>query len=461
MNKKIYTSKITCLLCTACFAVTAIQAQSVLKVQSGAVIATTGGAVITLNNMDLNNDGTISQSTGQGSFLFNGNANSTISGTASPLFDILQIAKTGSAKLTLQRGIQIGSGITFTSGIINLNNQNILLQPAALLNGESETSHITGTNGGYVQITKTLNAPTLVNAGNLGAVITSTQNLGSTIIRRGHVSQTNASGAGNSIFRYYDIIPTNNASLNAGLRLKYLDAELNGLDENSLVLLKSTDNTHWTSQGFDSRNTTTNYVEKAGLADFSRWTLSTPANVLPLLWSSFNTQCITGATRISWKTQQEQNTVSFAVRRSTDGITWTDIGSVPAAGNSQTTLSYSYTDPQSPAGTGYYQLLQRDIDGHQTYSPVLMSQCGQPESIKVYPNPVQNTCWVSIQSETSQAINLRVYDSRGALLKQQAVNIQAGNNQFALSLNSFIPGSYSLVVTMSDGKVKAIPLQKN
>ena len=460
MNLKIYTIKITCLLCTACFAVTAIQAQTVMKVQSGVVIATTGGAVIMLNNMDLNNDGTISQSTGQGSFLFNGNTNSTISGTSSPLFDILQIAKTGTARLTLQQGIQIGSRITFTSGIINLNSQNILLQPAAFLNGESETSHITGTSGGYVQITNTLNAPSAVDAGNLGAVITSTQNLGSTIIRRGHVSQTNANGGGNSILRYYDIIPTNNTSLNAGLQLRYLNAELNGLDENSLVLYKSTDNTHWTSQGFDSRDVTSNYVAKAGLADFSRWTLSSPANALPLLWSSFNTQCITGATRISWKTQQEQNTASFVVRRSTDGITWTDIGSVPAAGNSQTTLSYTYTDQQSPAGTGYYQLLQRDIDDRQTYSPVLITQCRQPESIKVYPNPVQNTCWVNIQSETSQVINLRVYDSRGALLKQQATEIQAGNNQFALSLNNFTPGSYSLVVTRSDGKVKVIKLQK-
>ena len=66
------------------------------------------------------------------------------------------------------------------------------------------------------------------------------------------------------------------------------------------------------------------------------------------------------------------------------------------------------------------------------------------------PNPTPSTLLIN-----------RVYDSRGALLKQQAVNIQAGNNQFALSLNSFTPGSYSLVVTWSDGKAKAIPLQKN
>ena len=459
MNLKIYTTKLYCLLYTVCFTITGTQAQ--LKVQSGATISCTGGAVITLNNTDLNNDGTISLSAGQGTFVFNGNTNNTISGTSVPLFDVLQIAKTGSAKITLQQGIQIGSGITFTSGNIDLNAQNILLQPTALLNGESETSRITGTNVGYVQITNTLNAPSLVNPGNLGAVITSSQNPGSTIIRRGHVAQNNSVGGGTSILRYYDIIPANNTSLNATLQLNYFDAELNGLDENSLVLHKSTDNVHWSSMGFDTRNTTTNYVTKAGLADFSRWTLSTLTSALPLVWVSFNTQCVSGGTRISWKTKEEHNTASYLLRRSTDGITWTETGSVPAAGNSQTTLSYAYTDLQSPAATSYYQILQRDIDGRQTYSPVLTSQCGQPENIKVYPNPVQNNCWVSIQSETARAVTLRLFDNRGALLQAKAVNIQAGNNQIALSLNGFTPGSYSLVITGSDGKVKVVKLEKN
>jgi hypothetical protein len=458
MKNNIFTNKISCLICTVCLTVTSTQAQ--LKVQSGATISCTGGAVITLNNTDLNNDGTISLSAGQGTFVFNGNANNTISGTSAPLFDVLQIAKTGSAKITLQQGIQIGSGITFTSGLIDLNAQNILLQPTALLNGESETSHITGTTGGYVQITNTLNAPSSVNPGNLGAVITTAQNLGSTVIRRGHVSQTNGYGLGTSILRYYDIIPTNDASLNATLQLNYLDAELNGLDENSLVLWKSPDNTHWSSMGFDTRNTTTNYVTKAGLTDFSRWTLSTPTNALPLVWVAFNTQCVSGGTRISWKTQEEQSTASYTVRRSTDGATWTDIGSVPAAGNSQTTLSYSYTDQQSPAATSYYQVLERDVNGSQTASPVLTSQCGQLESVKVYPNPVQSNCWVSIQSATACAVTLRLYDNSGALLQSKVVNVQAGNNQFALSLTGFAQGSYSLVITWSDGTVKVVTLEK-
>ena len=62
------------------------------------------------------------------------------------------------------------------------------MQPAALLQGEMERSHIIGATGGYVQIIMPLNAPAASNPGNLGATITSNKNLGSTIIRRGHVS---------------------------------------------------------------------------------------------------------------------------------------------------------------------------------------------------------------------------------------------------------------------------------
>src|SRR6478752_8180910 len=174
-------------------------AQNVFKVQPGALIKTTGGALITLQNMNLDNDGSISQNAGEGKFLFTGTTDNIISGTGTTLFDVLEIAKTGAAKISLLQNIQVGTGITFTSGLIDLNNKNILLQPAALLNGESETSRITGSIGGYIEITNTLNNPSAANPGNLGATITSAQNLGSTTVRRGHRSQSNGYGQGNTV----------------------------------------------------------------------------------------------------------------------------------------------------------------------------------------------------------------------------------------------------------------------
>ena len=437
-----------------------LQAQNVLKVEAGTVISSTGGVVISLNDMDLDNDGIFNQGNGQGILVFKGTINSFISGSASPQFDILQLSKTGGGKLILQRGIQIGSSITFDSGILDLNGQNILLSPSGLLINESENSRITGSNGGYVQIIRTLNAPTSVNLGNLGVVFSSTKNLGSVIIRRGHQTQTNVFGNGNTIFRYYDIIPANDVDLNAKLRFNYLDAELNSLNENDLTIWSSFNNQHWTNLGFAARNTNSNHVDQEGVNRFNRLTLTGTSNPLPLIWGSFNTKCVAGQTWISWKTLQEQNTAFFIVRRSTNANTWSNIGSIPAAGNNQSTKSYSYTDHQSLVGTTYYQVLQQDLDGRQTYSPVLVSRCGEEESIIAYPIPAQNNCWVSIQSERSNTVSMQLFNGQGALLKQQVVEIMTGNNVFELSLANYPRGVYSLVCTWSDGRVKVIKVEK-
>ena len=244
----------------------------VVKLTSGATLKTTGGVVVTLDNLHLENDGTLNQAPGEGSFLFKGNKNATIAGTSLPDFDLVEIAKTGGAELALMRNIHIISGINFTSGLFNLNNNTILLFPNGLLNGESETSRIYDANAGYIEITTALNAPSSANPGNLGAIISSSHNLGSTTIRRGHQSQPTP--AKESIFRYYDILPSNNNSLNATFRFQYFDAELNGFDEKTVVMWKSPDNIKWTNESFTTNNTIDNYVEKTGIADFSRWTLS-------------------------------------------------------------------------------------------------------------------------------------------------------------------------------------------
>ncbi len=249
------------------FSLALLQAQ--VTVQAGAEIKTTNNAIIVLQDIDLLNNGIINQAPGDGLFVFNGNSNTSISGSGNTFFNNLEIAKLSATKVSLLQNIHIVSKINFTSGFIDLNSNNILLEPSALLNGENENSRIIGAAGGYVEITNTLTAPVAFNAGNMGAVISSSQNLGATVIRRGHVSQTNSDGAGSAILRYYDIKPTTNSGLNATLRINYFDAELNGLDENVLILWKSPDSLNWIAQGFSTRNAADNFVEQTGFPDFS------------------------------------------------------------------------------------------------------------------------------------------------------------------------------------------------
>lgn len=447
------------ILSICCFAQITLMAQGTFKVTSGAEVKLTGGVVITLENMHLDNDGTISLAAGDGSFHFSGNTTTSILGGTLPMFDAMAIAKTGSAQLTLQRNIGVVSAINFTSGLFNLNNNNIFLQPTALLNGESETSRITGTNGGVVEITRMLSAPASENPGNLGAFFSSTQNFGSTVIRRGHTAHTIS--IRNSVNRYFDITPTNNTALNATLRFQYLDAELNGLDENSILLWKSTDNINWSSIGFDSRNTTTNYVEKTGLTGFSRWTLNLPSGALPVTFISINARCNNGKIIVTWKTAQEINSSRFDIERSTNGTNWIVIGSVPASGNSQTEHTYNYTDINPIPSGAIHRIVEHDIDGRRQYTGIVRSPCDGKEDIRVWPNPVDDIAWLNIYSNGHSPVLIQVYDSKGALVLMQKANLLQGGNQLAVPVQKLAAGIYELKVNYQNSKSKMFRLVKN
>ncbi len=308
-------SKITVLVLLLTALQLALSAQ--LVITNGGVFKLTGDATLTLQDMDIINNGNFNQTAG--TVRFTGTANSSISGTALTRIHVMQIAKTSAAQLQLQRTLNINSLLSFTSGIVNLNNNNIELEPTALLSGETENTRITGTTGGYVQIITSLNATAAANPGNLGLFITSAQNLGSTTIRRGHVVQANVIVGKPSINRYFDITPANNTTLNATLRFNYFDAELNGRLEAALGLWRSNDNVNWTQAGFSLRDVTTNFVQQTGIASFSRWTLSD--NDFPTGVFDVFADGITGIKLWPNPTANDLN-VSVRVKKNTEASLW-------------------------------------------------------------------------------------------------------------------------------------------
>ena len=356
-------------------------------------------------------------------FRFTGVNDVTIDGTTLPLFSIIEINKTGSAKIILQRSIEVRQQLSFVSGLLELNNFSIDLGTTGLLNGEGENTRVTGASGGYIQIVNDLNAPNSLNPGNLGAIITSSQNLGTTTIRRGHRSQTNGSGGGYSILRYYDIEPSNNSGLNAMLRFNYLDAELNTLDENSLVLWKSINTQAWTEEGFTSRNTTNNWVEKTGIGDLSRWTLSSPGNALPVTGLILSGRWKNNKAELSWTTLTELNNDHFNIERKYTGENnFSAVGlknSAYANGNSQTPTAYNWTDAaNNNRGPILYRIRQTDKNGQFTYSNTIVLRPGDLKVFieKAYPTiAVGNSIYIQTGSLNIEKINVQLYDIKGRL----------------------------------------------
>lgn len=410
----------------------AIQLNAQLQITNGAQIKMTGTAILSLQDIDLINDGIFNQT--EGTVHFSGNINTNISGTQTTHFYNLRVSKGVNNRLLLQQHINTDNQIEFISGYLDLNGFNISLAPAALLMGETENSRITGTTGGYIEITNTLNAPSSINAGNLGAIITSSINLGSTTIRRGHLSQTNGSGTGYSIHRYYDISPVNNTGLNATLRFQYFDAELNGLAENILMLWKSINTTTWNNEGFTTRDDINNYVEKTGIPAFSRWTLSSPGNPLPVTGFMLSGQWQNNGVKLNWKTETETNNDHFAIQRyyQAGQQQFTDVATVPTqhiGGNSTNTTSYDYFDAavSSAQGSIFYRIRQADIDNRFTFSNTIRIA---PDGIllfvdKVYPTIVQSQLNIQVGNAPLDKITITIHDMAGKLIMQKTMSYQS------------------------------------
>ncbi len=272
-----YTTVLAGILCLFFFR---INAQGQLYISGGATVHTAGASTLTLSNCQLTNNGTFNAS--NGTVVFRGNAtnvNSSINGNGSSNFKNVTINKSTNG-VRLSQNISVSGDLTLISGGLELSAGNVDFGTTGSLRNETNTNRVFG-SGGKLIATATLNAPNFSNPANLGANVTSTQNLGVTVIKRGHSA---FSPQGAAVLRYFEISPANNIALNASLKFDYLDPELNGNNENTMVLWRSNNNgATWTQHsGTYTRDGVNNWVQSTNIAAFSLWTLAKPCTTAPL-----------------------------------------------------------------------------------------------------------------------------------------------------------------------------------
>jgi hypothetical protein len=151
---------------------------------------------------------------------------------------------------------------------------------------------------------------------------------------------------------------------------------------------------------------------------------------MPVTWQSFTAEKQGKASLLKWSTASEQNTKDFEVQHSTNTLSWTPLGTIPAAGNSTTTRQYSFTHatPFKGGVYNYYRILQRDLDGEFSYSKIASLIYDEPGSdVFVYPNPATGT--VTIYLAESQEV--RLINLAGATVWKGT--LAAGRNQLPLT----------------------------
>lgn len=104
----------------------------------------------------------------------------------------------------------------------------------------------------------------------------------------------------------------------------------------------------------------TGSVSVDGIVDGPDGFINDPQLPIELLYFNTNTTSIYNI--LNWATASEENNDYFIIEKSYNFLEWYEITSVPGAGNSQTTLYYSYEDTADNFLT-YYRLTQIDYDG--------------------------------------------------------------------------------------------------
>lgn len=157
--------------------------------------------------------------------------------------------------------------------------------------------------------------------------------------------------------------------------------------------------------------------------------VASPVSPLPVTWLSFTARPEGNGVLLNWSTAKEQNTRDFEVQHG-DGRSWNPVATINAAVNSNEEAHYNYRHTTLVSGMQYYRILQRDLDGKESYSKVLAVNVGGAENgFNVYPNPVVNR---QITLEVEKEGKLQLFTSAGVQVLEKS--LQPGVQQLQLPL---------------------------
>ena len=72
----------------------------------------------------------------------------------------------------------------------------------------------------------------------------------------------------------------------------------------------------------------------------------------------------------------------------------------------------------------------------------------------VWPNPFHEKVFINIVSCNESLLQIKVFDSKGALVKIQSQTVSQGNSQVSLNMGSLAKGNYELSVYWNNGKTR-------
>lgn len=436
------------------------------------------GGTLTLSNTvggdlklkgDFTNNGTFSCN--ERAVFFEGNAAQQASGTSAITIDYLHMTNSG-AGLTLQRVVNVDNELHMTNGIITTTSSNLLIVlENGIMGSGAEGSNSSYVNGPMVKKTNSTTAFTFPTGKNsiLAQIGISPQATGATDFTAEYFNsnpdptydKTSLDGTIHHVseIEYWQLDrSTGGTPSDATVTLhwnSHSDVSGTNSDHNALLVARW-NGSQWNNEGGNSIVTgVPGQVTSNIITSFSPFTLATTieANTLPVELLSFKAKKMeNNDIQLLWETIQEKNNDYFVVERSKDGEFFSDIGTTPSQGNSNSLQTYELIDQEPYHGINYYRLRDVAFDGSIAYSQIVsvFIEGDNGLDITIFPNPSTGDAEIEVWTEIAGLHQIKIYDMTGkeVYLQQLVLGNQLWEGKIKLPF--LAQGAY--VVTVSNAK---------
>jgi hypothetical protein len=162
----------------------------------------------------------------------------------------------------------------------------------------------------------------------------------------------------------------------------------------------------------------------------------------------------TNITSLNWATSCESASRFFIIMRSANGTEWKTVDTLLAAGNSDQTSHYSFSDLYPPEGTVYYKLIMEDNTGAlQAFIPISVNIIPSP-IIKSYPSLSGHL--VYMQGDIQ---NVKVINSQGVKVND-SMDDANGEPASYVNVSMLRNGLYLIQATNNAGNVLMLKFAK-
>jgi len=174
---------------------------------------------------------------------------------------------------------------------------------------------------------------------------------------------------------------------------------------------------------------------------------------LPVNFVSIEAKKEGNGARVSWKVSDEVNVSGYVVEKSSDGRTFTAIGTVTATRATQ----YQFADPQL-LSRNYYRIKSVDANGTFKYSSVVNLNGGRAAIVfQAFPLPARDKITVQ-HSTTRQNATLSIVSLDGKIVKTVVPNRNA--QQTTIDLHAVAAGVYMLRFEDGYGNIETLKFVK-